>query len=459
MRQNQSSALKEGQGGFSLLETLLAVGLSALLTAYLVNSMQGWAEIERARTSASYIGTMSGAMGEMVGSLVHFDTLYNEVEAVGGAVQIGILASEGFPISLENGAWNGAERILPGSSQITEGYVNFSPFREGFAIVAATSLSGPSAGERTLEIVLASRAPVPERVAREAAAKLGAGGGVISVLSVNPANECLPAPTGCAGTLRSVFNDWRVDLNRFAGTPWAISVAANPPSAENAYIVFYKRLTQSESAGDYLYRVPISNVPEANRMRTDLDMARNSLVGVDNIRLGTIDITHSASVEGSAAVNGEFNASSLIANGEVQAGAIRMVQSYNPDPRLDEAYGGRTTRTVTVDGDLSAPSVSVANLTVSTISVPVFESNVVQAGEFSHNNPMIVNTISAADLSAADIYAGEFSIQELDVENLSVTNLTINNATVESLSATSLNGNIDSGSTSIGVLTSCGGCN
>lgn len=448
------------ESGFTLLETLLAIGLSSILMAFLINTMQSWAEIEKASAAAAYMETMVDAVDDMTETYEYFDVLFKEAENAGGTLQIGVLDSEGFSISLESGAWNGTRQVLPGSAQITPSYVNLSPFRRGFAIVVAANRSGSGANERTLEIALVSRTPVPEKQAREAAAKIGSSGGIISVRSVLPGSECLAS--GCARTLRGIYNDWKVDMATFAGTEWEANASANPPSLlDGAYVVYYRYYTAGESAGDYLYRIPIAGSPEANRMNIELDMAGNSILGADNVRVRDVYLRDYAAVEGSVSVTGNFSAQDMTVRGDVQAGTIRMLKTYNADPRLLELHGGRITNTVTVDGTLIAPDISVTTLSVSDITAQDFTAANLTANQFNH-----VGTLNVGNFSAAALQARTFSASNLIVGNMSspagaplnFTSVLANTLNLTSLTASDLTANVSSGSTSIGLLTACTGC-
>lgn len=451
------------EGGFTLLETLLAVGLSAILTVFLVSTMQVWAESEKSEATKAYVESIADAVDDITKNYEQFSAIFDHVELAGGVLQIGVLDSDGFPDSLQSGIWNGS-LLVPGSPRITDAYATTNPVKQKFSVVIAATRRGPLGDERGLEILVASDGPLREKDVRDAAARMGANGGIVSVETVSAATECLAV--GCDRTARGIFNDWQIDLSLFSGTTWESAISANPPSSLNgAYLVFHRYLTAQEVAGDYLYRVPIDGSPEVNRMHTDLDMSGNSLVGIDNVRVSDLGVADYISARGSVSIGGEFNTPQMVVNGTTRAGSIQMAKTHDTtDPRIDEYYNGRMTNTVSVDGSVSASSVSVSNLEAGSVSAESLATPVLTAGSVSNDGNLSATTLTAdtvnTDGSEAEIYTyyANGGVFQLSSGQFSLHNLTIGQGYVQTLSTGVLSGTVTSGQTSIGMLTGCGGC-
>ncbi len=447
--------------GVSLLETLLAIGASAIISAYIVSTMQSWAEIEKTSATAAYMKGMSDAVNEMTKDYEQFDTLFKQVELAGGAVQIGVLDSDGFPISLQSGAWVSGQQILTGSAQVTPSFANLSPLKKGISVLVSTVRFGPKASDRALKIILATSLPVPEQEARESAAKLGADGGILSIKSVDPGAECLP--DGCDKTLRGIYNDWKISLNDFSGTAWAATAQTTPPSNINgAYLLLYRYLSAQESAGDYLYRVPIDGSPELNQMTSNLDMSGNSIVGADNIKLDQLDVVDTVSIQGSVSVTGIFDAHQMAVTGDAIAGTIEVAKTYDDtDPRLNENYDGRITNTITIDGLIKAPKISIDTLISKQITAQKLDASQISSDYFEQGNTLTTQNLAAGTLSSATVTANDFILTApftVDSAGLNVQSATANTVDISTLSTQSLVAYVSSQNTGIGLLTSCTGC-
>lgn len=455
---------RSGENGFTLLETLLAVGLSAILTTFLVSAMQVWAESEKSEATKAYVESIANAVDDITENYEQFNAIFNHVELSGGVLQIGVLDSDGFPDSLQSGIWNGSLQVSSGSSRITDSYATTNPVKQKFSVVIAAIRSGPSGDERSLEILIASDGPLQEKDARDAAARMGANGGIVSVETVSAATECLSV--GCNRTARGIFNDWKTDLSLYSGTAWEGTVSANPPSSLNgAYLVFHRYLMAQEVAGDYLYRVPVDGSPEVNQMHTDLDLSGNSLVGVDNVRVSDLGVADYISARGSASIGGEFSTPQMVVNGTTRAGSIQIAKTHDTtDPRIDEYYGGRITNTVSVDGSVSASSASVSSLTAGSVNAGSLATPTLTAGSVSNNGSLSAVTLTAdtvnSGISDADIYEyyGSSGVFPLPSGNFVLQDLTVGQGYVKTLDAGNLSGTVTSSWTSIGTLTGCSGC-
>lgn len=452
------------EGGFTLLETLLAVGLSAILTVFLVSTMQVWAESEKSEATKTYVESIADAVDDITKDYEQFSAIFDHVELSGGVLQIGVLDSDGFPDSLQSGIWNGSLQVASGSPRITDAYATTNPVKQKFSVVIAATRRGPLGDERGLEILVGSDGPLREKDVRDAAARMGANGGIVSVETVSAATECLAV--GCDRTARGIFNDWQIDLSLFSGTTWESAISANPPSSLNgAYLVFHRYLTEQEVAGDYLYRVPIDGSPEINRMHTNLEMSGNSLVGVDNVRVSDLDVADYISARGSVSIGGEFNTPQMVVNGTTRAGSIQMAKTHDTtDPRIDEYYNGRMTNTVSVDGSVSASSASVSSLEAGSVSAGSLATPVLTAGSVSNNGSLSAATLTAdtvnTDVSEAETY-GYYSnggVFVLPSGQFRLHDLTIGQGYVQTLGTGNLSGTVTSGRTSIGLLTGCSGC-
>jgi hypothetical protein len=430
--------------------------------------MRIWAESERSRGIAEYFEILDNARTSLIEEIDYFDALYNLAMANSGIVEIPLIgdpAALGVPLTVEMGGTGlpgGMDPVdIPGSPYITPDFADRNPLKSDMVIVVriADDMANPD-DIRSLEFLMASTSRVPEKLARKAASSLGGNGGYISAIE-EVAGTC---SASCEELIRGAYNDWEIRADSFAGTSWYGTVSANPASATNgAYLVSYTHVTEDEVAGDYLYRVPYTTMPELNRMGQTARLNGNNIVGADNIYASYR--THAGSggvlsVQGSAYINTLHVSSQLVVENDVRLGDLYMWSYVESHPSLDTGQN----QNIIVEGELYS---SGSSITLGPTEASV-TADIINAGNVIANSSQ-ANNMAAAGSTAADSVTGTgtlspaiLNVPSLDASSASITSLNATDVTTTDFQNTgtfSTNTATISGSVNISRLTSClSGC-
>lgn len=250
--------------GFSLVELLLVIGVSAGLVMVTIQLFNDFAQKQTNRMVGQHILQLQNAAEEYVSA--NFTDLWTHViPNLNDTAEI-------TPATLS------AAGFLPTS------YVARNALKQAVTSYVR-NVGGGFTGGDTIEVVSFSEDWGGNDVARpngriiDAAISAGPKVGVIIETDTGP--DC------CEGNIQSYSGLWSVPIGTYGGN-W--TVTANRP--DRGYIAAYGRVAYSNTFnGDYLYRVAITGQPELNRMETNLDMDNNDISGVgvataDNMSVG-----------------------------------------------------------------------------------------------------------------------------------------------------------------------------
>ena len=380
------SLKKSAQAGFSLMETLLVVGLLSGIMLVLTMLLQDYMRKEHMRAVADQLGVVQKAVNTMIGSVEQFNALYDLAQASGGVAEISILAP-GNPnrtlgynptgnASLEKGAASlAASNIVNAGPGVDSAFSDTLPIRASSYVEGE---SGPQANERqevrltvlaravnsgegkALEIMVASIDRLSERDLRDVTAHMKADGGYIS--AIDGATAALCHASGCAATARSAYGNWVAHMPVFNGTRWYSIMNARKATPETGgYLVSYAYINEKVLEGDYLYRRHVKGSPQLNRMNASLNLGGNNIVGADNVEIknssGTaLHVKKALYAQGSVFVGGNLNVKGdLISDNDITANTV-TVDLIDPSMTLRPPFGR-----VTVKNDFETANMTVNN--------------------------------------------------------------------------------------------------
>ncbi len=454
------------QAGLSLLELLLAVAALGVMSLMMIEMMRSVAEEERARGIAGYYKALEQAYSSFSTDIDHFDALYNETFSNAGVLEIPISGDPlllGVPLTLEMGGTNlpgsNGPIDIPGSPDITPAFASRNPLKTDMGVIVriADDMANPD-DERMLEIISSSLVRVPDRITRKAASVIGGSGGFISAIEEIP-GVC--APADCINIIRGAYGDWQIPVSNFNGTAWFTMVTANRASTiDGAYLVSYLHLSESQVAGDYLYRNPYPTMPDLNTMHQTFNIADNNVIGADNILTSSMYIGGHTYIQGSSYIESMYLPGvQMVVEQDMSVNRLELWQHHNPHPSLDSG----ASQYIIVEGEFTSASTSISSTSANTLS-----GNIINAGNVVTNsasvdklnstgttavNDLNSGSLNATDLQAPDITATSATTASLNTTNISTTDL--NNAS--SFSATNNVG--VTGNMNISRLTSClSGC-
>ncbi len=413
---------RKQENGFTLLEMLLAVGVlaaSLLLITRLFEDTARGALYEKNRV---FFDSVMGASMDMVDTMSEFDTVYAllqtqpagvmEIPLTNDPVNAGV---NPFNISVQTGS--AAQNIRPSTTFANTNFIETGPIGTRISVVmqALDDLGDPN-DERSIGVFVVGLDPISERDLRAASSALGAGGGFISVVEERP-GLCLPA--GCTNTIRSIHNSWQVDASAMAGVRFGVQITGTPADTVNGgYLAAFRFISESEIAGDYLYRLPQLTRPELNTMNTDILMSGNNIVGVDNIVLDQ-DMTTTGDMsiyaKGSIFAAGRLSVEGgdLVVDGDAETGNLNVGSNYN-----DAGLNIPSRNQVTVENQFLATDVTAnGNL--------IADTGVVTTSLLAPSIRSNDTTISTLDATAAPgVFAGQTDASNLNVTGIARTGLT-----------------------------------
>lgn len=358
------------QGGFSLFEMVLALGIFSLMLVGLVQYLQDIAINAQAHATATYYEKITIAVEDVFDDYVVFDQAYTDLQAMGGLAQFDLNAVNPTMAAIRD--------------KLDANFSDTSPMKQPIRLIFRT-VTGPP---RSIDFLVASAIRVEDLKIRRAASFMGAQGGFVSIHAAG-----MTCVGSCERTVRSSYGGWALDSTQFPGTVLMTGPLAN--ANNGGYLVQYRAFNELELAGDYLYRARIGNNVELNRMNAPLNMGGKVLGGVDNMELaGDVEVVRNVIVQGGASIDGNLSVTQdLVVNGDAAA------QSIGVDNNL------------IVESKLQGASMAVNSMTAENTAIYDLVSPQVQGSN------VIANTLDATGASQG-IFAMGMQASGLDVEEL-----------------------------------------
>jgi|GEM_PF-2332096 len=384
--------LHRKQSGFSLLETLLALSVSAVLMLALFQIFEDFADNVMADTTASEIIEINEAVEGIIDSPMAFTDIYGELltRAPNYLVQLNTN-------NLVNG-FNISGGMIHRASGLNENIRNNISAGSRLSIIIRIGDNPTNANDsESLEILIATNSRIDEEKVKKITTVLGAQGGFYE---------------SDDDQIKSAFGTWDIDPNDLDPSNWFTRIMDNPPSQDDGiYLVHahYKRF--DDIVGDYLFKEYIPGRPELNRLYGDLTMTNQPILGVDNIVVsGNATFSSSAYINGDASIQrrARFNESNFIAG-----------QTLTTRDALIEGLDATSPGELMVEGDINANNINLAGD--------------VQSNAVNINNDLRVidqMTVDGASRFIGDLTVGR-RLTSNTIQDISELDITRNNARSE----------------------------
>lgn len=279
--------------GLTLVEVALSLGVLALILVGLMQLLAQGAENLRARAIADRMEEVSYAAKEYV-KANFVDLMAIPAVQNGQAVLV--------PVAGPTGPAGSTLPSIQGAGFLSSSFQNNNSFGQQHALIVRRV-----AGQQRLEGVVTTSGgnPIPDRLLGAAAAYVGADAGFM--FGENP----IP---GSEGVITGVAGGWMAP---------AATWSAGGVTPQGGRLMTSLAFAEGSLVGDYLHRIDI-DIPEANTMRTNLNMANSEINNVDAIdgNGATIEMTSTeVRIGPNVDVSGYITAGSYIeAAGEIRAG-------------------------------------------------------------------------------------------------------------------------------------------
>jgi len=338
MKKEKPEKRKIQESGFSLLEMLLVVMISAVVVTGGTKIASDWqdqaenakaaAELmtvqqaAKAYVEASFMDIWQNQFGENgtdLSSITDFNgdgvIDENDLCCVGTAIELPIDQKTGNPHYLKSTVGG-----LPADFPSTNIF--------GQSMTVLLRDAGIVGGKKTIEIFTITTPPdsaaeartLPETKAREVARLIGSKGGVL------PERINLSPPTP-GEEITSFYGAWKVGTDALAmlfstsGYGSLLAPAASGGSRTGSYPIVYDTLPyQNDIRDDVLYKVSIPGQPELNRMETNLDMSGHEISNTSYLVADNVQVAQNFILEegdrqaGITSMSGE----SMLVNGYIR---------------------------------------------------------------------------------------------------------------------------------------------
>lgn len=428
------------EGGVSLLELLLVVGIGGVSVMGLSYMAQDWRETARNESIARHLSTVHAAAETYVQANfadiwanpagfaentldVNGDGEVNEMDPLNNPLPYIVIPLD------DDGAspWF----LKDSSGALSPGFPDKNAFNQSIRVLAREA--GYVQGKRAIDVITIAQAdaldpdarPLPEERLQDIARFVGDKGGVFSAINV-VGDVCTD------GEIKSVYGGWTFQAADLTGGGLCDGVVA-PQVGIGGYVaavgtVFYQDAMKS----DVLYKVAIPGRPELNRMEANLDMNNLDIQGVryltaDNLRVegNLVADTASVTIDGVLRAQGARN----VVNVALDGGAgdpCRFTDPLSGAATLDPAATGPCTASggyLVINGrNLSG---TTAPLNVENVLIPA-----------TNSNPAAQNL-----LMAGDVIASQFGTGTVTADTVQTNTLTGINALQITANTLSLSGN------------------
>ncbi len=283
--------------GFTLLEVLLVIGISALLIVSVAQTAKNWADNTSAKGGGIHLQKVTEVVQKYV--LANWITLAAAAPAATADIVYDAANIAGSP-------WTGLATELSTQGLVESG-TNVIRSPVGTSLQIAFQISG-AAPNRIFRIITYSVRPLPNKKVSEAARNGGPYAGVwLKYPDITKA--------------KGIFNQWEIPDTVLTSAP-AIYVA--PPTDLEGYFLSVLEINEAQAAGPYLYRQPIAGNTAYTTMSSDLYMNNNSIIGINSLssntatlgnltvnntaQLNSLDVTNAMNVAGAVTVAGDLTA-------------------------------------------------------------------------------------------------------------------------------------------------------
>ena len=352
-------AMFSNEDGFSLLEMLLALSAFSAIALGFVEMSEDYLLQKRAITVSEHIEEIHDAAGEFVDD--NFDALYALIPAVGDTILVDGMGGATANTSTDDLIANG---YLPATFQ-SQNVLN----NDVLVILRNAGLAGAGLTERMEVFTFTSGDPINEDIAIEAAYEIGGFSGIWSGMDrdVNPG-----VPQTTTDDVVNLFGLWQFPIANLNLAVNAPAIVAPTVGDREAHLFTYRFVNHNDGLGDYLYRVNVPGIPDANTMYQDIEMNAFNVDGIDNFDIDGDVSADNVSAVGVVGTRGNVTVTSLLTSGDVSGVSLQPNAAgiYTTDVTLDINAGdvdmsGATNGTaVNITGDFTADSLDASDVSV-----------------------------------------------------------------------------------------------
>lgn len=368
------------ENGFTLLELLLVIGVTAVMFIGIVKISTGWMNNE--------VSTNAGQHMQRVNTAVHSYMEANwaaPLTETTDAVNGGASGWEGLRTKLEQeGLLTGGQLVSPLGSPMR---ITF--FRTGTIARAIIFTTTPLPFERVLE----------------AAQQTGNTGGTLAVRpDVNSAY--------------GAYGQWRVPSTQL----YPATAGAFPCVPSNTNSCFISLVSQSTGTlcGLYLYRVPAETGCLGNTMMTDLNMNNRNITNANQVNTTTTNVAGNANMNNmNVAGTTTLNGPTTISNTMTVGGTMTVSGDANFNGEVTMTGGGQLVANRIAVNTIEAERIEATKLQADEIDV---SGTLGVAQDLTVNGNMTVNGtngIYAASVNTGLVQAGNgvVSVGSVDIQN------------------------------------------
>lgn len=431
----------EKEGGFTLLEALLTVGVLSVLILGVFTISERWAEQIANRNEASYLSQVHEAAQDYVQA--NFANIWvngfgePSTDTTGDGVLDNadlIAIDKAVMITIGEEISGYAFFLKDETAAVSDDFPELTPTLRGVRIYVVNR--GFINDLRTYEVFTLTYIPDPvptgyRRVSGERVLDI--------VQAIGPDAGALVQDFGVTAEdesqqFASRFGAWSLDIADLSGANVVLGDVydAAPPDGDaiGGYVGLRGIVTYRDALnGDYLYRIVIPGRPEVNRMEANLDMDENTLRNVNTMTVDRMVLNNGLTVNSTdMASDGSsvFVAEEIIdvrGTGSVEASAIDdanpacgfMIDGdgervVNPAAGLCPVSGGNMIASAYPDGTASnvntgaLEAASAAGGAVSADTIEVDTAFDIRGSAFVQNNLTTVNTVTSG-VAAETVHA------------------------------------------------------
>lgn len=395
------------KNGFSILELLLVVGVFAILAAFISSIFDNWYRDSIDRKVAREIIYLQTAAEDYV--RLNFSTI---LPPLGNTVEINL-------------------NDLISQNYLPSGYSNINSHRQAMRVLMRHSTSTAVSGS-VIDVLTVTDNPVGGDIIRVPNNRLLTVAenfpelGIVSNLNLNA--QC------CVNNIQSIKGLWSIPLSTVSSFYTATG------NNDGGYLAAYGRVSIDEKIlSNYLYRVPIDSLPQANTMEVNLDMGENDIINSNAITSDGLIVNGSMILEGTN--NGLNIPYVLMTNDEMTFNGDLYAQSngtnrgnviISGDDGIDADFTVVDTLTVQLDEDTNGGVVTSQQMSANTI-IPLnvmnfqnvdFNNTTMDAGNIYSRATQYTNAINAVNMQAIQID----NVNTVNSGNLVTETLNINGA-------------------------------
>ncbi len=395
IKQSRYLKVPQAQDGFSLLEILLVVGVVATLGLGIIQLTNGWANQERNLSAARHLRIVHHAAESYIRD--NFNAIMTALTTGTGVLEIPIDDAGGSTFYLKEG-----------NTYLSSTFNASNSYRQTVTVLVRNASITPAPEDQRIEaVVVTSGRPLALEDAIDAAQAAGGSGGLIAGID---------AGTYGINDFGSVYGSWTTSLTNYAGLLWDdTNLPLDPDQAHLAVLI---EINYKNIVSDYLYRVEVPGVEDANRMQANLDMNNNTITNTAQLAADRVNVSGNMIVSGNMAVDGGtvmeeavtvrgglFVADSIELGDMLVEGSITTPE-MNVATLLSGANGAELSATdMNVSGGITTMNMNAVNLEMNNGSIVVNGTGAVAVGEISNIDNIRAGAIGASTIRNSTINA------------------------------------------------------